>query len=192
MAKSGRKKKIALVVGHSRIRKGARNKTFGFAEWDLNSVLAEDVKQVLVYRGVASGNKVDVRIVHRENSLRGVVSLINWIVRPTIAISMHCNSFNERASGTETWHWNRSKVSARLAEIWQRHMVDALGLPDRGVKAGSSEDRAGYFLRYTRCFSILSEPFFIDNDEDLERFDERYTRLVEASASAIIEMSGVV
>ena len=102
------------------------------------------------------------------------------------------NAFNGRASGTEVLYYHRSEVGKTIAEILQGGLVDFLGLPDRGIKPKTSEDRGGYLLRYTNAPCVIAEPFFIDNDQDLAKAKENLDALAAVCASSIDEMARVV
>ncbi|RLA73014.1 MAG: hypothetical protein DRG78_23085, partial [Epsilonproteobacteria bacterium] len=71
-------------------------------------------------------------------------------------------------------------------------LVNNLKLADRGVKPKSSEDRGGYLLRYTNAPCIISEPFFIDNDDDLAKAKKKIKGLTSAYAKAINDIAEVV
>ncbi len=47
-------------------------------------------------------------------------------------------------------------------------------------------------MRYTKAPCVISEPFFIDNDSDLDRARDDIEGLVAAYATAIDEISQVV
>jgi N-acetylmuramoyl-L-alanine amidase len=73
-----------------------------------------------------------------------------------------------------------------------KHLAGKLNLPNRGIKPKTTEDRGGTLLKYTNAPCIIAEPFFIDNDNDLDRALEDLDGLAKAYANAIDEMSQVV
>lgn len=76
-------------------------------------------------------------------------------------VSIHCNAFNGRAQGTETFCYARGGSGECLASSIQRQIVKCLDTVDRGVKT------AGYYvLKYTAMPAVLVECAFIDNPED--------------------------
>ena len=172
--------KCALVVGHRENSPGAENKRLGITEFGFNKELAERVVELC---------RVDVEIVYRDRykDLPEKVNAIN----PNFIVSLHCNAFNTVASGTETLYYHRSVASSRLGWIVQKKLVDALDLPDRGLKPKRSEDRGGFLLRYTNAPCVIAEPFFIDNISDVRRAHKRYPKLVHAYATAIEEAAEV-
>ncbi len=77
-------------------------------------------------------------------------------------------------------YYHRSTKGKQAASILQAKLIEALSLPARGIKARTTEDRGGYLLKYTAAPCIISEPFFIDNDDDLKVATEKRDRLVSA------------
>lgn len=101
-------------------------------------------------------------------------------------VSIHCNSFSEwRASGTETWHFERSKGGERLAKLVQARLVMAGGLADRGVKASSTLA----VLRYTNMPAIIVELAFISHpsEERLLQSGDWLAGMVSAISAGIGE-----
>ena len=81
-----------------------------------------------------------------------------------ILVSIHCNAFNKKAKGTETFCYYGSREGDALAHHIQSQIVTSLATADRGVK------EAGYYvLKHTKCTAVLVETAFIDNlgDEQL-------------------------
>jgi N-acetylmuramoyl-L-alanine amidase len=91
-----------------------------------------------------------------------------------IFVSLHFNSFNKQANGTEVF-----AVSDTGRSIAKRVLdnIVKLGYFNRGVKDGSHL----YVLRYTNMPSILIEHCFCDNKQDMERYN------AEDLATAIVK-----
>ncbi len=176
------KKLCALVIGHKKRSPGAVNENFGISEFDFNEDLALRIEKKV--------NTVDVQRVYRRTyqELPDDINALN----PDFIISLHCNAFNTRASGTEVLYYHRSEKGKMMAEILLKHLVEHLKLPNRGPKPKTAEDRGGYLLRYTKAPCVIAEPFFIDNDEDLSRALEDKDGLAEAYAQAIEEIASVI
>jgi N-acetylmuramoyl-L-alanine amidase len=174
-------KKCALVVGHSSDSQGAQNSATKLTEFQFNDELAGLIKQKV------SG--VDVEIVYRDtyNQLPAKINAL----KPDFVVSLHCNAFDGKASGTEVLYYHRSSDGQACAGMLQNRLVEALGLRNRGVRPKSVEDRGGYLLRNAKDPCIISEPFFIDNDDDLRIAQDKKEELVNAYARAIEEMAGV-
>lgn len=154
---------IALVVGHKSQSTGAGNKTHNITEWEYNARLALDVWRLMTY-GPAS---FEACVVHRRTYSK-LPGDINRVV-PQLVVSMHCNAFNTKVSGTETLYYHRSVQGEEVAKAMQKVFVSELRLPDRGLLRIDREDRGGMVLAETNAPAVLCEPFFIDNDNDLER-----------------------
>nr|WP_258166408.1 N-acetylmuramoyl-L-alanine amidase family protein [Paenibacillus sp. PCH8] len=79
-----------------------------------------------------------------------------------VFVSIHGNSVtaSPQATGTETFYYQRSS-SKELADIIHRHLVEAMGLKDRGVKNGSLQ-----VIRETTMPAVLLEVGFLSNMTD--------------------------
>lgn len=177
--------KCALVVGHKPSSKGASgsikvlsgSSDLHFNEFDLNSEVAKKVSEFFT--------EEELEIVYR-NRYRDLPEEINAL-NPDIIVSMHCNAFNTKAEGVEVLYYHRSTKSRAMAEIFQKHMLDAYGFKDRGILPRNSENRGGYLLRYTKAPCVIVEPFFIDNPNELRAYYNAPERLVNAYVEGIRE-----
>jgi len=181
-------KVCGLVIGHSQHSQGASNAD-GTTEYGFNLSLANKVADEILDRQIHQleiAKGVYVVLIER-GSYRYLPKKINQKYVDFV-ISMHCNAFNKKATGTETLYYHTFLEGKRLATMLQRNMVNALGLPDRGIKPKRTEDRGGYLLRYTNATCVIAEPFFIDNPQDLMRArTSSGDRLVRAYADTILE-----
>jgi N-acetylmuramoyl-L-alanine amidase len=176
------KKLCALVIGHKRMSPGAVNAASGLSEFDFNEKLA-----LLIEEKVEAAQ---IQRVYRRTweTLPGDLNALN----PHFIVSLHCNAFNSQVSGTEVLYYHKSQTGKRIAEILQKGLVAFLGLPDRGIKAKTAEDRGGLLLRGAHAPCVIAEPFVIDNDQDLARAQADLDGLAKAYAAAINAMSEVV
>ena len=172
--------KCALVVGHNYRSQGARNLSTGTTEFMFNSELANNIQYRL------KSTNIGINIVFRDK-YRDLPGKINSH-KPDFIISLHCNAFNQQASGTEVLYYHKSKPGHMIARVLHENLVDALELNARGLKPKSSEDRGGYLLRYTHAPCVISEPFFIDNNHDLDQAKIQYKWLVKAYADSILQI----
>lgn len=177
-----KKKLCALVIGHKKSSPGAINKNSGISEFEFNEELAIKIEKKV--------EKVDVQRVYRRTyeALPQDINALN----PDFVISLHCNAFDGEASGTEVLYYHKSEMGKKMAEILLKHLVEHLRLPNRGIKPKTAEDRGGYLLCYTKAPCIISEPFFIDNDNDLAKAKEDLDGLALAYAKAIEEISEII
>jgi len=176
------RKLCALVIGHKKSSPGASNDKTGLNEFDFNEKLA-----ILIEK---KAQKTQIQRIYRR-TYQELPNDIN-VLDPHFVVSLHCNAYDGRASGTEVLYYHRSEVGKRIAEILQRRLHDVLGLRDREIREKTTEDRGGYLLRYTKAPCVIAEPFFIDNDEDLAKARDDLEGLAGAYASAIDEIAQVV
>ena len=172
-------KLCALVIGHKKSSPGAVNHRTGLNEFDFNDDLAIRIEK--------KAQQTAIQRVYRRTygELPGDINSLN----PDFVLSLHCNAFNGRASGTEALYYHRSESGKRIAEILQNYLVTFLELRDRGIKEKTAEDRGGFLLRYTKAPCVIAEPFFIDNHQDLAKANENLEGLAAAYARAIDAMA---
>ncbi|MDG3089142.1 N-acetylmuramoyl-L-alanine amidase [Vibrio hannami] len=181
-------RKIALIVGHGAAKQGASNDN-GVTEYLFNDELAHMIAPILIQRGF------EPLIVYRTGSYRELPKQVND-TGADVAVSLHCNAFNKKASGSEVLHYMNSSKSEKLARCININVLDALELPDRGLRPvnvkqkGKAGDRGGYLCFKTAMPCVIVEPFFIDNDSDLARATECKFALAQAIARGVIEYAG--
>ncbi|MFW9899737.1 MAG: N-acetylmuramoyl-L-alanine amidase [Candidatus Thorarchaeota archaeon] len=169
----------ALVIGHRKESPGACNANYKDSEYKFNDVLAGMIENRM--------EKGSIIKVYRTGSYIKLPIQINTLL-PSFILSLHCNSFNRKASGTEVLYYEHSGRGRIIAGFLQERLVRCLKLYDRGIKAKSEDDRGGYLLKYTSAPCIIAEPFFIDNDEDLLTAKALMGKLAKAYADAIYEI----
>ncbi|NIQ37625.1 MAG: hypothetical protein GTN81_03425 [Proteobacteria bacterium] len=172
-------KLCALVIGHKKRSPGAKNETANLTEFDFNEDLARSIEREV--------QNTEIQRIYRR-TYRELPDDINAL-QPDFIVSLHCNAFNKEVSGTEVLYYHKSERARKMAETLLNHLVDHLGVTNRGLKPKTAEDRGGYLLRYTKAPCIIAEPFFIDNDNDLARAQEGMDGLVGAYVKAIEEIS---
>lgn len=97
-------------------------------------------------------------------------------------VSIHCNSFNGQAHGTETFSFYGSSNGAKLARHIHNQLIDSLPLVDRGIK------QAGFYvLEQTDMPAALVETAFIDNPADAKLLVEREDDFARAIARGITD-----
>ncbi len=153
------KKRCALVIGHKQSSPGAFNESHQLSEFDFNDDLSLRIGRLC--------KNVEIQRIYRR-TYKELPDDIN-AAHPDFIISLHCNAYNASVSGTEMLYHHTSANGKRMAEIVQKKMVDFLALPDRGIRPRTTEDRGGFLLRYTKAPCVICEPFFIDNDSDLQK-----------------------
>ena len=172
----------ALVIGHKKDSPGAVNENHNLTEFDFNEDLALRIEREEIETNIQ-------RVYRRTYEL--LPSDIN-LLDPNFIISLHCNAFNKEVSGTEVLYYHKSEMGKRIAELLQQNLTDFLELSDRGIKPKTAEDRGGYLLKYTKAPCVIAEPFFLDNDSDLERVQGNLNGLAETFARSIEEISQII
>jgi len=172
-------KLCALVIGHKKKSPGAINVNKNITEFDFNEDLALRIEKKI--------EKSQIQRIYRR-TYKQLPDDINEL-EPDFIVSLHCNAFDTKVSGTEVFYYHRSEKGKKMAEILLSHLVDHLKLPNRGIKPKTAEDQGGYLLRYTKKPCVISEPFFIDNDDDLAKAQEDIDGLAETYAKAIDQIS---
>ena len=172
--------KVALVVGHKASSKGACNENYNLSEFDYNTKIIDEV----ILKLSQDKSKIECFKVFRQTTYSDLPEQINEL-HPDIVLSFHCNAFNKKASGTEVLYYHKSKRGKLFADLFQGAIVSMLRLPDRNILPCTSEDRGGSLLRYTNAPALILEPFFIDNDLDLERASSMKEHLVECYADTL-------
>lgn len=179
-------KTVALIVGHKVTSKGAVNEKTGLTEFGFNDVLAGIVADALI----AQNTGVQPVIIYRD-TYEGLPSKVN-ATKADIAVSLHCNAFNTKASGSEVLYFAGSENGQKLASLFQKEVVAALQTKDRGIKPiahdymGSKGDRGGWLVQKTAMPCVIVEPFFIDNDTELNNANSKHSELVQAYVNAIV------
>jgi len=148
-------------------------------EFAFNEALAFEIESEV------SGVEVQKLYRRTYSSLPGDINELD----PDFIISLHCNAFDESATGTEVLYYHRSTKGKLMAEILNDHLVNALGLRDRGTKPKTSEDRGGHLLKNTLAPCVIAEPFFIDNDGDLQVATDNRRKLIKAYAAGIMAIA---
>lgn len=104
----------------------------------------------------------------------------NW--GADIFVSIHCNSANTAAQGTEVECYGGG-AGEQLAQCIQSQIVDSLGTVDRGVKYMPKL----LVLKYTDMPAVLVEMAFINNDEDAELLAGKTDEFARAIARGVTD-----
>jgi N-acetylmuramoyl-L-alanine amidase len=176
------KKLCALVIGHHPDKPGAVNAKTGINEFQFNKELALRIEH--------AAENVRIQKIFRSSyeELPGDINSLN----PDFIISLHCNAFDNIASGTEVLYCHCSEKGKNLAVILLNHLVKHLDLRNRGI-VPRKEGELGYnILCKTNAPCVIAEPFFISNDSDLARAQSDLDGLAIAYAKAIEEIARVI
>lgn len=147
-----------------------------------NSEEAEIVKSVahaLCYELESMGH---TPLFIQENELEDICDIANE-AEADIFVSIHCNAYNGKAHGTETWCYEYGDESYRLADCVQKELLFTLGTTDRGIK--TKNDGGLYVINHTDMPAILIELAFIDNPAEEDILNDNIVEMARAIARGI-------
>ena len=169
--------KVAAVIGHDQLDGGAYSKTLKTNEFDLFLKFCEEYLQDILHvftheKGKGYGERQDLMKVRTSEY--------------DLVLEFHFNSFNGEAEGVEALYYPSNENTRKISEKYCQLVHDSMGIKIRGAKPRGSGDGAG-FLKKTRGWAIILEPFFGDNPEDCAKFDKEKYRdvIIELIAYAI-------
>ena len=152
--------KICIDPGHGGYDPGAVNHNVGVTEKALALKIAALLGGELASRGY------DVFFTRELDTFipLGFRTKIANNEKADLFISVHLNAAADPAAqGIETWYYEGSRESERLAAIVQRELKDQFLAKNRGIKS----TRGFYVLKHTAMPAILVETGFITNDHDI-------------------------
>jgi hypothetical protein len=167
-----------------------------FFEWEWSDRVVDLVIEGLENLGVRYFEVVPEANVGRFLAAR--VDRANNLVTelPKMYLSIHANTahtpdldtWEPNVTGTETWCYHTSLRGRKMAGIFQRHLLKATGLRDRGVK--SQESGQFYELSETTMPSVLTEAGFYNSPEECRYLmrPEVMQAIADAHIEAILEI----
>ncbi|SES68304.1 N-acetylmuramoyl-L-alanine amidase [[Clostridium] polysaccharolyticum] len=177
--------KINIHAGHNAPGK----KACGAVGYIDESKEARKVKERVKKMLKAAGNTVHDCTV--DNGI-SQLDVLNKIVKKCNAnkvdldISIHFNACKQdkgdgKTKGVEVLVYNKKGQVTKYAEAIAKEVANALGVTNRGVK----EDKSLYFLRKTNAPALLVEVCFVDDKDDVEKYntDKAAEAIVKAIAS---------
>jgi len=181
--------KIALVVGHNKLSKGAVGDK-GISEYDFNTLLVNDIIKILEPTPIKDYVKIFFRpnkhisYTHLMSELHNEID--NW--GADIALSFHFNaSSNKNIDGHEVLYSKYQPKAKRLATMLNDEFNTLLNNVDRGVKAVGSNGRGNSFLRKGKSLNILAEPFFASHQSMYITEEQEYQNLMGAYLAFILK-----
>ena len=166
--------KICINAGHCpNVDSGAVG--FGLTEADKTLKIGKRVEGYLAAAGC------EVKFV-QVDGLKNICDIANdWDA--DYFVSIHCNSYDTIANGTETYCYSFGTTAHNLAKAVHARMTKAFPqLIDRGVKTASFS-----VLRGTVMPAILVETAFIDNAHDNKILVEREDDFARAIAVGVTD-----
>lgn len=147
--------KFLIDAGHGGSDPGAIGPT-GIKEKDVTLPVSVEVGRHLKRLGqeVIYSRTSDIYVALQQRTDLANAQKVDYL------ISVHCNSLNAAAHGTETWCFASGKPGESLAKGIQAELIKANGLTDRGVKYCGS---GLHMIRESHMPAALTEMAFISN-----------------------------
>lgn len=178
--------KIAIVVGHNAVARGAVRITDGLTEFEWNSDLAMMIREIdpesvrVFYRRLGGGYSREIDRVYAEVDAWGA----------DVSIELHFNgSADPRAEGCLTLSSGTAGSMALAREV-QRRMQAVMQNEDDGILVRGRNDRGGRSLWAGRAPAILTEPYFGGNARFCHVADARKDELAEAIYQGAVAVIG--
>ena len=158
--------KIAFIIGHNEKRQGHFSEHLDTFEWDFYNGIScelEEIGDVFLH---------DPKINSYTNRCKDISERIGDDYDLTIAL--HFNSFNTKVGGTECFYWHTNETTKKISEYLSSEFSRKVGSNNRGAKPiNSVGERGAGEVYYPKTNAILFEPFFGDNKEDCEKWNQR-------------------
>lgn len=175
--------KVFLNPGHApngQPDPGAVNEELGLRECDIAKNIADELEGYLVAAGVEVVGNMQC------DSLEEICEAAN-ASGTDLFISIHCNSFNGSAKGTEVCVYPGSTAGHKLGQCIQTEIVDSLYTVDRGLKERVPGINGLYVLNNTSMPAVLVETAFIDNNEDGIKLRDKTDEFAAAIARGVTD-----
>ena len=179
---------VVLDAGHGGSDSGATSGGRREKDYTLDTTLATSA--ALRAKGI---NVVLTRSDDTYLSLGTRTSISNE-VKPELFTSIHYNSYNGSANGTEVYYNVKDKnggLTKTAASNVLKRIVNTFGFTNRGIKAKANSSGTDYYyvLRENKYPSILIECAFIDSTKDMNKLnsDSKITNLGNQIAAGIAE-----
>jgi len=177
------KKVVVIDAGHGDHDPGTTGVT-GKKEKDFNLAMALKVGKIL-----EQDPNFEVVLTRSDDTfleLKERAKIANDL-KADVFVSIHANSAgSSAATGSETYY--QREASKSLANVMHKHLVQATGLKDRGVRYGNF-----HVIRETKMPAVLLEVGYLSNKNDeAALFSESFQqRVAQGIADGIKEYLGV-
>ena len=163
------KKKLGIIVGHTRDKQGAYSKfEGGFTEYAYNKDVALSACDYALSLD-AKKDQFEVSIIYRDHAgIRGAYEEAIY-KKCDAVVELHFNSFSRAVTGTETLYPVEDPKDKNFAGLYQKNICKLFGRQglSRGIKA-LSKGANGWFNVYMfpQGPNCLVEPFFGSSPKD--------------------------
>lgn len=158
------KKKVSIVVGHTKNKPGACGLGID-CEWFYMSRVAEHLKDICDIYYYDNYNSGYTNMVKRNATIMNMHDY-------DLNIELHYNAATFQANGCETLYYFSNNKGRDLAADFSNLVAKTFKVKNRGVKAlVNKNDRGFAAVYYPKATTLLVEPFFGSNRQDVEKFD---------------------
>lgn len=190
---------VALIVGHTLAAAGAMAASpIGMQEYHYWTSQMPIHQREMEKRGIAT--KVFFR---DQGGIAGAYrEARQWLLthddKVCCLIEYHFNAFNKKAMGTETLHSDKTDAKGIQERVFAQMIQDAMvkaygrtGRGNRGLKNLASRGEAGFvnLVQVVNRPSVLLEPFFGDNPDEVKLAREKELQLAQELAEAVVQFS---
>jgi N-acetylmuramoyl-L-alanine amidase len=188
-----------LDNGHGKLQAGKRSPNFEdgsqFEEWEFNRAIVRGIIEKLAPSGIQFYNVVPEDEIGRflAGRVKRANNKVSDLGLKKIFVSVHANAapleqantFRNDIEGIETFHFPSSSTGLKLATVFHKHIVDALGWRDRGVKTARF-----YVLANTSMPAVLTENGFYTSEPQARDLLDPAIRqkIIDAHCDAILEI----
>lgn len=147
----------------------------------------ERVKKLLREKGHTVFDCTESDGVSQADVLKKIVGKCNSN-KVDLDVSIHFNACRKdkgdgKTKGVEVLVYNKRGNAAKYAEVIAKEVANALGVTNRGVK----ENKSLYYLRKTNAPALLIEVCFVDDKDDVKKYDP--DKVAEAIVKAINDLN---
>lgn len=162
--------KIAIVIGHTKLRKGSYSKYSGKHEYDFYKQYKDRFQEL---GDVYTHNPLIPSYTKRQKNTAKKTKDYDLV------FELHFNKFDGNAKGCETCYYYKSKYGKQLSDKFTNTYTSLTGskkrhskpLKPKYVNGKEKDDRGFGFVYYQKPIAVLLEPFFGDNQEDYLNFN---------------------
>lgn len=154
-------KKVVLIAGHSKEKKGARSRD-GIREYDLADDIVGIVKDLVTVRQCVPVNLCVFHVDNLKDKIQEV-NEVNNVKGVDLAIELHFNACSlVDVQGSEAFYYSKELVSKAYALKYCKIYQQVSGVKTRGAKKDSQSQysRLGW-CRDIKCPSIIIENEFM-------------------------------
>lgn len=154
---------VAIVVGHTRLSKGAYSRWFNKKEYDFWKGFECELRKV--------GD-----VFYHNHLIYGYNSRQKAMAKKTkdydVVFEVHFNSFKGETQGCEALYYHTNEKTKEICDKFCFEYSRFSDGKNRGSKPLSNKNQRGFgFVYYQETNAVILEPFFGDNYTDCSKFE---------------------